>query len=106
MNLLDCLRQKLEDSLHPVRLELEDESDRHVGHGASGAHVRVFIICPVFKGRPLIARHRMVYEALAEHLHKDVHALSIVARAPEEVEEVVRTPTPASAAPTPSPGPG
>ena len=104
MSLLDCLRQKLEERLHPLRLDLEDESYRHVGHGASGAHVRVFIICPAFKGRSLIARHRMVYEVLADHLHKDVHALSIVARAPEEVEEVPRQPDAPSAAPSPGPG--
>lgn len=104
MSLLDCLRQKLEDQLHPLQLEIVDESDRHVGHGASGAHVRVFIICPAFKGRPLIARHRMVYEALADHLHKDVHALSIVARAPEEVDEPARQPGAPSAAASPRPG--
>ena len=104
MNLLDELRSKLEARLHPVRLELEDESHRHVGHGASGAHVRIFIVAETFKGRPLIGRHRMVYEALAEHLHRDVHALSIVARAPSEVEEA--PPQPLNPGPGPTAGSG
>lgn len=86
---IDNLRRTLESHLHPVHLEVEDESARHVGHAgaAKGGHFRVYIVCPKFSGRPLLARHRMVYEALSEQMRADIHALSIVARAPEEVGE-------------------
>ena len=40
-----------------------------------------------FSGRSLIARHRMVYEALADQMKGDIHALSLVTKAPEEVTE-------------------
>jgi BolA protein len=82
------IRQKLQDELKPIQLKIEDEGHKHVGHAhADGGHFRVFIVCPAFSGKPLIARHRMVYEALSEQMREEIHALSIVARAPEEVSE-------------------
>ncbi|MBX6421686.1 MAG: BolA family transcriptional regulator [Nevskia sp.] len=86
---VEKIRQKLEAALKPLRLEVEDEGHKHVGHAHAGrGHYRVFIVCPEFSGKPLIARHRMVYEALGAQMREDIHALSIVARAPEEVPEL------------------
>ncbi len=85
---IENLRKALEDQLHPVELKVDDESAQHVGHAGAargGGHFRVYIVCPKFSGRPLLARHRMVYEALGEQMREQIHALSIVARAPEEV---------------------
>lgn len=89
MTRTEKLRQKLEAELKPVRLEVADDSAKHAGHAKAGdgGHFRVFIVCPAFSGKPLIARHRMVYEALSEQMRSEIHALSIVARAPEEVPE-------------------
>ena len=85
---IENLRKALEDQLHPVELKVDDESAQHVGHAGAargGGHFRVYIVCPKFSGRPLLARHRMVYEALGEQMREQILALSIVARAPEEV---------------------
>ncbi|WP_295680494.1 BolA family transcriptional regulator [uncultured Nevskia sp.] len=84
---VDNIRKTLEASLAPSQLEIEDDSHRHAGHvGAKGGgHYRVFIVSAKFSGRSLIGRHRMVYEALADQMKGDIHALSIVAKAPEEV---------------------
>lgn len=86
---VERIRQKLEATLKPVRLEIHDDSAAHAGHhkATEGGHFRVFIVCPAFSGRSLLARHRMVYEALSEQMRSEIHALSIVARAPEEVTE-------------------
>lgn len=87
---VEKIRHALEAELKPVRLEIADDSHLHVGHAGAakgGGHFRVFIVCPVFSGRTLIARHRMVFEALREQMHLDIHALSIVAKAPEEVTD-------------------
>ena len=83
---VDNIRRTLEAVLAPTRLDIEDDSHRHAGHvGAKGGgHYRVFVVSAKFSGRTLIARHRMVYEALAEQMKGDIHALSIVAKAPEE----------------------
>jgi BolA family transcriptional regulator, general stress-responsive regulator len=86
---VERIRQKLESELHPIRLEVEDESHKHEGHHpkGNGGHFRVFIVSPAFSGKPLVARHRMVYEALSEQMRDEIHALAIKARAPEEVSD-------------------
>lgn len=86
-DVVERLRRCLTEALHPQQLDIQDDSERHAGHeGAKrGGHYRVFIVCDCFDGKPLIARHRLVYQAVLGKMKKDVHALSIVARAPQEV---------------------
>lgn len=81
------LQQQLTDALAPLKLEIDDDSAKHVGHAGAkkGGHYRVYIVAEAFTGRPLIARHRMVYEAVAKNLNTEVHALSIVAKSPIEL---------------------
>ena len=74
--------------LQPESLEVLDESARHVGHeGAKGGggHYTVTIVSPAFAGKPVQARHRMVYAALGPMMHKEIHALAIKAYAPDEI---------------------
>jgi BolA protein len=77
-------------ALEPVQLELEDESERHRGHAGYQAggntHWRVTIVSARFAGQPVVARHRMVYEALGDLMQNPIHALAITARAPEETK--------------------
>lgn len=77
-------------SLSPTRLELEDESGRHAGHAGAApggnTHWRLRIESPAFAGKPTVARHRMVYQALGELMQHPIHALAISARSPGEVD--------------------
>lgn len=86
---VENIRKTLDAVLKPTRLDIEDDSHLHAGHAGAkkGGHYRVFVVSAAFSGRTLIARHRMVYEALHEQMKHDIHALSIVARAPEEVSD-------------------
>ena len=68
-------------------LVIEDESHLHAGHSGAasgGGHFRVSIIAPEFQGMSLVARHRAIYGALNRHIPKEIHALTIVAKTPEE----------------------
>ena len=79
---VERIRDRLERTLDPVRLEVIDESHLHVGHpGARDGrgHFRVRIASKRFEGRPRLARHRLVYEALGEMIDTDIHALAIEA---------------------------
>ena len=78
------LAQVLRDKLSPQHLEVVDDSHRHEGHagGRSGGHYTVIIVAQCFEGLSPVARHRLVYDALREHLVQGIHALSIQARAP------------------------
>lgn len=74
-------------ALEPVRMELVDESHKHVGHAGARdgrGHFHLTIESVRFRGLKPLARHRLVYAALGELMHSDIHALGIEARAPEE----------------------
>lgn len=76
------------ESLAPQRLELVDESAQHAGHAGAApggnTHWRVTIVSAAFAGKPTVARHRMIYQALGELMQSPIHALAINARAPGE----------------------
>ena len=87
MSVAQEIRQRLA-SLQPERVELVDESESHRGHAGyregGGTHWRLTIVAPAFSGKPTVARHRMVYQALGELMQHPIHALAINARAPDE----------------------
>jgi BolA family transcriptional regulator, general stress-responsive regulator len=81
------LHDLLQQSLAPADLRIRDDSAAHAGHAGArdGAHFAVTIVAEGFAGRPMIERHRMVYEAAAPLLAKGIHALQISALTPAEV---------------------
>ena len=79
-----ALRQRLQERLAPTRVEVIDESAAHLGHAGqdgtgAGTHFRVRIASPQFAGRPKVACHRLVYDALRDYIERDrgIHALAI-----------------------------
>jgi BolA family transcriptional regulator, general stress-responsive regulator len=81
------IRKYLTSTLHPVHLEIVDESHKHVGHAGAaqgGGHFRVNIVSASFNGKSLVERHRMVYASLSEAMQHEIHALSIKAITPDE----------------------
>ncbi|SAL44766.1 BolA family protein [Caballeronia humi] len=83
------LEARLNTALAPVSLHIEDDSAAHAGHAgaASGSHYTVTIVSAQFAGKPRVARHRLVYDALAEEMRRGVHALAIKAYTPEEFSQ-------------------
>jgi len=82
------MRQRLEQALAPSRLELRDDSAQHAGHAGAApggnTHWHVTIVAAAFEGKPVVARHRLVYQALGDLMQNPIHALQISARAPGE----------------------
>ena len=89
MNVAESIRLRLQ-ALEPVELDLVDESEQHRGHAGyregGSTHWRLSIVSPRFAGKPVVARHRMVYQALGELMQHPIHALAITARSPEEAK--------------------
>lgn len=84
---ISMIRERLTAALAPTRLDIEDDSHRHAGHAGArggGGHFNVHIVSDAFTGKSLIQRHRLVYDALAEAMQKEIHALSIQAHTPDE----------------------
>lgn len=78
------LERRLRAALAPTQLEVLDESAAHAGHAGAneagyGTHFRVRIASPKFDGKPRVARHRLVYDALHDFLAQGLHAIAIEA---------------------------
>ena len=89
MSLAPEIRKRLA-ALEPLELEVLDESEQHRGHAGyregGNTHWRVAIVSPRFAGASVVARHRMLYQALGNLMNDPFHALAITARAPEEAK--------------------
>jgi len=67
-------------------LVVRDDSHLHAGHEGArhGSHFSVSISSERFAGLSRVARHRLVYDALASLMPAGIHALAIDARTPAE----------------------
>jgi|SRR3989338_11183770 len=88
MKTRDVILERLTEALLPLHVEVLDDSGRHAGHRGAresgGGHYQVTVVAAVFSGRPLLERHRAIYQALTTELSSVVHALRIAAYSPEE----------------------
>ncbi|MBL0124858.1 MAG: BolA family transcriptional regulator [Betaproteobacteria bacterium] len=91
MNIQTIIRERLAP-LHPVTLEIIDDSASHAGHAGArdhaartgahdSSHFELTIVSPVFLGQSSVARHRMIYDLLGDLMQTRIHALKIDARA-------------------------
>lgn len=73
------LKSRLEESLE-ASVDVADESHLHAGHEGArdgGKHFRVKVKSAKFKGLSTLARHRLVYDSVADWMKKEIHALAI-----------------------------
>jgi BolA family transcriptional regulator, general stress-responsive regulator len=87
MTVAEQIRGRL-GQLAPLRLDLRDDSAKHAGHAGAApggnTHWKLAIISNAFAGKSMVARHRMVYQALGDLMRHPIHALEIDARTPDE----------------------
>uniref|UniRef100_A0A914V0H0 BolA-like protein 1 n=1 Tax=Plectus sambesii TaxID=2011161 RepID=A0A914V0H0_9BILA len=89
------IREKLTQAFHPSHLEVICESHMHNVPKGSEKHFKVSVVSDKFEGLPLIKRHRLVNEALAEELAGPVHALRIDAYPTSQYTGQKSAPSPA-----------
>ena len=85
---VEKLRSRLQEALAPEKLEIVDESANHAGHAGAasgGGHYILHIVSSAFEGKSPIQRHRLVFDAVGDMMHTDIHALSIQAKTPAEL---------------------
>lgn len=83
---IDLMKQRL-TTLQPERLDIVDDSAKHVGHAGAasgGGHYQLTIVSKAFAGKPQLARHRLIYQALGDMMQRQIHALSITAYTPDQ----------------------
>ena len=82
----DDIQARLQSALAPLQIDVQDDSHLHAGHAGAreGRHFTVRIRSSRFAGLTRVARHRLVYDSLGSLAEQGVHALAIVAQAPDE----------------------
>jgi BolA family transcriptional regulator, general stress-responsive regulator len=93
-NIRDQIELRLQ-TLKPDLLEVVDDSAAHAGHAGAtahaarhagaqalveGTHFEITVVSAAFAGKPLVARHRMIYALLDDLMKTQIHALKIDAQ--------------------------
>lgn len=84
---LEELQRRFGERFPDARVSLTDDSHLHAGHaGAAGGagHFTVNIVSASFTGLARVARHRLVYDAVADWMPDRIHALIVRANTPSE----------------------
>ena len=86
----EAIEAALREALQPSRIEVLDDSHLHAGHAGAreGRHFTVRLTSARFAGCTRVARHRLVYDALASMMHHEIHALVLDCQAPGDPPEV------------------
>lgn len=91
MTRIEKIKARLNAALAPERLEIMDDSASHAGHAGvrehGGGHYFATIVSTRFEGKNLIQRHQLVYQALGDLMQSDIHAFSIKAYTPNEIDK-------------------
>ena len=85
---IERMRARL-DVLTPIEISIADESALHAGHAGAasgGGHYRMTLVSAAFTGQPRVERHRLVYDALADLMQREIHALAMTLLAPDETQ--------------------
>ena len=86
---IERLRARLMAHIGNGQIEITDDSHKHVGHAGARdgrGHFSVRVVAECFRGLRPLARHRLIYDATGDLFETDIHALSIQALAPEEID--------------------
>jgi BolA protein len=85
-----AIEDKLRAQLRAQHVAVRDQSALHADHlGAQGGggHFQVVVVSELFRGLSRVAAQRLVYRALGELMHDEIHALSMQTLSPEEWAE-------------------
>ena len=90
MSVQIIIETKLTTQLSPSHIEVSNESHLHAGHahGGTETHYKVELVSANFEGVSRVARHQMIYQALAEEMDNPIHALVIKAYTPDEWKDL------------------
>jgi BolA family transcriptional regulator, general stress-responsive regulator len=81
------IETRLRSALAASHVDVADESHRHAGHAGAasgGGHFRATVVSARFEGLSPVARQRLVYQALADEMRGEIHALALRTLTPAE----------------------
>lgn len=69
------IESQLEDAAATVEPSRQADDDDHL---------QAVVVSPAFEGRSLVEQHELVYDALGDHMTRDIHALELTTYTPDE----------------------
>ena len=84
---VQAITAALERELEAHHVEVIDESSRHAGHAGAaggGGHYRLVVVSARFVGQSQVEAQRLVYNALADMMSTQIHALSMTTLTPAQ----------------------
>lgn len=84
MTVEEQIRSRLTEAFGPQHFELDNESSQHSVPVNSETHFRVVMAAEAFEGKRPVARHQLVYGALADLMQNPIHALALHLYSPQE----------------------
>ncbi len=72
----DRIRSILESTLPDCTAIVVDDAN-------DGEHFSARVVSSAFVGKPLVRQHQLVYEALGDHMRRDIHALQLKTFTPD-----------------------
>ena len=82
-----ALAARIGEALETTHVSVDDESHLHAGHAGAregGGHFRATIVSNRFEGLNRVARQCLVFQALAEQMKGEIHALAMKTFTPDE----------------------
>ncbi|MCA9567861.1 MAG: BolA family transcriptional regulator [Myxococcales bacterium] len=70
------IQQILEEKLPECTALVSDDAN-------DGEHFSARVVSAAFVGKPLVRQHQLVYEALGDHMRRDIHALALKTFTPD-----------------------
>ena len=77
--LQNIISKKISDVITVNHINVYDYTAQHENHATfeGNYHLSMTLVSPDFEGMTLIKRHQLVYKALDEYMHGEIHALTM-----------------------------
>lgn len=82
----------LEQEFSPLYLDIINESHMHSSGKGDESHFKIILVSARFSGMRAVARHRLIYQILADFLNSGIHALALHLYTPEEWQSLQQVP--------------
>ena len=84
--LQNIISKKISDEISVDHIHVYDYTAQHENHDTfeGNYHLSMTLVSPDFESMSLIERHQLVYKALNEYMHGEIHALTMKTLTPKE----------------------
>ena len=84
--LQNIISKKISEEISVDHIHVYDYTAQHENHATfeGNYHLSMTLVSPDFESMSLIERHQLVYKALNEYMHGEIHALTMKTLTPEE----------------------